>query len=203
MISKMIPGILELASRTKYGMTSRNVPLYLFRPLNTKLSKCIVGCSHISTTNVLALVEVPDWITTTLTRGHLVRLLGPCGDFKAEREALIHQYSTTTWKKDLKFKTPSLDRHQIQGISFNIDPHGCEDIDDVFTIGDDGYYYITIADVAEWILENSNYERSRTRKGTNTIREWKSCSANDSIRATNVPYIRKNTDLEYLCDFKL
>jgi len=150
----MIPGILELASRTKYGMTSRNVPLYLFRPLNTKLSPCIVGCSHISTTNVIALVEVPEWNTRTLTRGVLSRIIGECGNFVAEREGLIHQYSTTTWKKDLKFVTPSFDRTQIKGISFNIDPANCKDIDDVFTIGDDGYYYITIADVSEWVKVN-------------------------------------------------
>lgn len=153
----MIAGILELASRTKYGMTSRNVPLYLFRPLNTKFPKCIVGCSSRELhTNVIALVEVPEWNTKTLTRGHLNRILGPCGDFDAERLGLIHQYSTSTWKKDLKFITPSFDRPQIQGISFNIDPCGCKDIDDVFTIGDDGYYYITIADVAEWMKVNPN-----------------------------------------------
>jgi exoribonuclease R len=151
----MIPGILELASRTKYGMTSRNVPIYLFRPLNTKLSPCIVGCSSREFhTNVLALIEVPEWNAKSLTRGHLNRIIGPCGDFEAEHEALVHQYSTSTWKKDLKFVKPDLNRTLIQGISFNIDPVGCRDIDDVFTIGDDGYYYITIADVAEWMKLN-------------------------------------------------
>jgi exoribonuclease R len=152
----MIPGILELTSRTKYGMTSKNVPLYLFRPLNPKLGSCIVGCSKISTTNVLALVEVPEWSTKSLTRGFLNRVLGPCGDFEAEKTALVHQYSTSTWKKDMQFIKPSFDRTLVQGISFNIDPFGCQDIDDVFTIGDDGYYYITIADVAEWMKLNPN-----------------------------------------------
>ena len=152
----MIPGILELASRTKYGMTSRNVPLYLFRPLNSKFPSCIVGCSQLSSTNVLALVEVPAWNTESLTRGHLVRVLGNCGNFDAEEDALVHQYSTSVWKKDLKFVRPDVERRLVQGVSFNIDPPGCEDIDDVFTIGDDGYYYITIADVAEWMKCNMN-----------------------------------------------
>jgi exoribonuclease R len=114
-----------------------------------------VGCSYREVrTNVLALVEVPEWNQKSLTRGHLNRIIGPCGDFEAEQEALIHQYSTSTWKKDLKFVKPELNRTLIQGISFNIDPFGCHDIDDVFTIGDDGYYYITIADVSEWMKLN-------------------------------------------------
>lgn len=152
----MISGILELASRTTYGITSKNVPLYLFRPLNTKLSACIVGCSNTTyKTNVLALVEVPEWSNRHITRGLLNRILGPCGDFEAEQEALVYQYSNTTWKKNLKFNIPSMeDRELIQGVSFNIDPNQCVDIDDVFTIGDDGYYYITIADVSEWMKMN-------------------------------------------------
>ena len=172
----MIPGILELTSRTKYGMTSRNVPLHLFRPLNQKLGPCIVGCSKISTTNVLALVEVPEWNTTSLTRGLLTRILGPCGDFDAEQSALVYQYSTTpAWKKELQFVKPSFDgRTLIQGISFNIDPMGCQDIDDVFTIGDDGYYYITIADVAEWMKLNPTmyplaHEKAQTLYESNSV----------------------------------
>lgn len=149
----MIPGILELTSRTKYGMTSRNVPLYLFRPLNQKLGVCIVGCSKISTTNVLALVNVPKWEDTKLTRANLNRILGNCGDFKAEEDALKYQYRKEMWSPGITIciPNPQYERHKITGISFNIDPEGCRDIDDVFTIGDDGYFYITIADVSEWM----------------------------------------------------
>jgi len=154
--TKMIPGILELASRTKYGMTSRNVPLYLFRPLNPKLSPCIVGCSSFSTTNVLALVDVPKWEVSKLTRGNLTKILGNCGDFNAEKEAITYQYRKKSWPPGITVSIPNIhaDRHHIAGVSFNIDPVGCVDIDDVFTIGTHGYYYITIADVAEWMREN-------------------------------------------------
>ena len=162
--TKMIPGILELASRTKYGMTSRNVPIYLFRPLNPKLSPCIVGCSKFSTTNVLALVDIPAWSSNSLSRGHLSRILGPCGDLKSEQEGLIHQYSTGTWKNTL-FKSPSVQRDILRGITFNIDPRGCEDIDDVFTFGDDGYFYITISDVSEWTKANPEIYEKASRMG--------------------------------------
>jgi hypothetical protein len=152
----MIPGILELTSRTKYGMTSRNVPLYLFRPLNQKLGPYIVGCSKVPTTNVLALVNVPKLEDNKLTRGNLDRILGNCGDFKAEEEALNYQYRKEGWSAGITISIPSAqsERHRVTGISFNIDPAGCRDIDDVFTIGSDGYFYITIADVSEWMKEN-------------------------------------------------
>jgi exoribonuclease R len=153
-----IPGILELSSRTKYGMTSRNVPIYLFRPLDSKqYSLCIVGCSHKDiSSNVLAIVDVGTWETNKLTRGNLHRIIGKCGDFKAEDEALTFQYQKEGWSPGITVCIPGaqLERHKITGISFNIDPEGCRDIDDVFTIGDDGYFYITIADVSEWMKEN-------------------------------------------------
>ena len=151
-----IPGILELTSRTKYGMTSRNVPLYLFRPLNQTLNPCIVGCSKPYSTNVLAVVDVPTWNTQTLPRGFLDHILGACGDFKAEEGALTYQYRKEGWSKNTTISIPthSTDRHLIEGTTFNVDPVGCRDIDDVFTIGNDGYYYITIADVAEWMKAN-------------------------------------------------
>ena len=151
-----IPGILELTSRTKYGMTSRNVPLYLFRPLNQKLTPCIVGCSKKCATNVLAIVDVDKYEPTILPRGFLDRIIGNCGDFAAEEEALTCQYRKPSWAKDIRIcvPIPATDRHFVEGISFNVDPAGCQDIDDVFTIGNDGYYYITIADVSEWTKVN-------------------------------------------------
>ena len=147
-------GVLELASRVKYGFTSRKSPMYLFRPLDQKLGLCIVGCRQISTTNVLALVKVEEANRgADLPRGNLEKIVGNCGDFTAEQEALIHQYSAGTWK-DEPITPPKIERPLLKGISINVDPPGCRDIDDVFTFGDDGYFYITIADVSEWMKAN-------------------------------------------------
>lgn len=161
-----IPGILELSSRTKYGMTSRNVPIYLFRPLDTTLPPCIVGSSNEDTSaNVIAVVDVAEMQPTKLTRGNLVRILGSCGDIWAEKEALLLQYSDQPWKK---FDTQTIvppsfeDRRLIEGYTLNIDPAGCHDIDDVLTFGDDGYMYITIADVSAWFAANPDHQFVRT-----------------------------------------
>lgn len=156
-----IPGILELSSRTRYGMTSRNVPIYLFRPLDVrKFSLCVVGCSQKDTSsNVLALVDVDQWNPESLTRGQLVRVFGKCGYSPAEKEALLHQYTDFPWKKfdTSTIQTPHDERPILKGYTFNVDPVGCRDIDDVFTIGDDGYFYITIADVSEWFKQNKGH----------------------------------------------
>lgn len=168
----MISGILRLNSKVKYGMTSRNVPIYLFEPFNRKLGSCIVGSSHHDvTSNVLALVKVDQWEDSKLTRGNLIRILGKCGDQKAEEEALFYQYSKPNWKNfDTKFLvTPTFDGYEtIHGITFNVDPEGCIDIDDTVTIGQDGYIYITIADVSSWMRWNPDVFRAASLIGQTT-----------------------------------
>lgn len=149
----MIPGVLELSSKTIYGLTAKNVPIYRFRPLNKNLPESLVGCSFKDRSkNMLALVE-----KSNTQRTNLIRLLGPCGDLKSEKDALFFQYSLNSWKRfDKKtVRVPNIDvRTTISGYTFNIDPPGCKDIDDTITIGDDGYMYITIADVASWMITN-------------------------------------------------
>jgi exoribonuclease R len=151
----MIPGILQLNSKTKYGMSSRNVPSYLFRPLDTTLSLCVVGCSTKDvSTNALALITVEHWETDKLTRGTLIRILGKCGEREAEEEAILYQYASPKRKK-FAITEPSFDFHRLlTGYTFNVDPVGCIDIDDVITVGDDGFIYIVIADVACWMKDN-------------------------------------------------
>jgi len=154
----MIPGILELNSKTKYGMSSRNVPSYLFRPLDISLGLCIVGCSRKDTTsNVLALITVEHW-TEKLTKGNLTEIIGNCGDQNAEETALLFQYSIRPWKKFKEpFKIPTNEYPFVSGYSFNVDPVGCQDIDDVILIDDNGYIYIVIADVCSWVSENKKH----------------------------------------------
>lgn len=151
----MIPGILQLNSKTIYGFTSKNVPIYRFKPLNKNLPDYLVGSSFKDRTkNMLALVEKAD-----TQRTNLIRLIGECGDLKSEKEALLFQYSSNSWKKfDKKhINLPDIDlRQTVQGYTFNIDPLGCKDIDDTITVGEDGYIYITIADVASWMVANPN-----------------------------------------------
>jgi exoribonuclease R len=153
----MIPGILQLNSKTRYGMSSRKIPSYLFKPLNTTLPDCIVGSSAKDlSSNVLAIITVEHWETETLTRGNLIRIIGKCGDINAEEEAILYQYAQPRRKKDkYDIIQPLFDYHKLViGRTFNVDPQGCVDIDDVITVGEDGFIYIVIADVGCWMKEN-------------------------------------------------
>ena len=154
----MIAGILHLNSKTKYGMTGKNVPMYLFRPFDPKEHLYIVGCSQRDTsTNLLALIEPLD-MTQRIPRGNLVRVLGPCGDWDAEREAIHWTYRPHKQPKvDLSALVPPtttgrLDLREFH--TFNIDPPGCRDVDDCITLGYNNSLVITIADVGGWLVKN-------------------------------------------------
>lgn len=101
---------------------------------------------------MLALV---DWDRVS-PRGALHKLIGPCGDWNSEKACLMYQYRLKGLPAGSTILIPPLlsSPPLLQGYTFNIDPPGCTDIDDVFTIGIDDYYYITIADVARWIPYN-------------------------------------------------
>ena len=155
-----IPGTIELTSKTRYGMTSRGIPIYLFIPCSRAYPPFIVGCSEKDLScNRLGVIKFDKW-ESQFPRGNLQRILGPCGDIKAEEEALVLQYSPIPTIKD----APELQaddaptRKELTGFTFNIDPVGCKDVDDVITIENKLDYYqitITISDVAAHIQEMS------------------------------------------------
>lgn len=150
-----LAGIIELASKTLYGMTSRNVPIYLFRPFDRRYPPFRVGCSERDrTVNRLAIVAFEDWTAgQTLPRGALVQLLGVAGDFNAERIALQHTASPFWSHKAFMGhpihiappKRPLLDASDGWTLC-NVDPAGCRDIDDVIGFRGDEVV-ICIADV--------------------------------------------------------
>jgi exoribonuclease R len=151
-------GVLELASKAKYGITSRGVPMYLFTPCRKEYPFMVVGCSERELrSNCLAVVEFDTWDTSVLPRGVLRTLLGPCGDPAIEKKALLMTFNPYKMPKDLSDPPVSLlttTREKCPPLTFNIDPEGCKDIDDVLSIKEtDSTYelWITIADVAEYI----------------------------------------------------
>jgi exoribonuclease R len=158
-----IVGVLQFKNKIRYGFTSRNVPIYLFEPLNKGYPYILVSSTEKDlSNNVLAVVQFEAWEDTKFPRGSLSRILGPCGSQDAEAESLLLRYSPLSYPK--KFDLPvavsneSL-RTNIGGTTFNIDPPGCEDVDDVFTVEltHTGRYkiWVSITDVASAIQEDS------------------------------------------------
>ena len=152
----MIAGVVHLTSKTRYGMTSRNVPMYLFRPLNPKHSLFVVGCSQPNLyVNLLALVEPYD-MNQRIPRGNIVQILGPCGDWNAERKAIQWTHRPHKPPKiEGGLTTPSGEgRLDLRGFrTLHVDPPGCVDVDDCVTFMDNGFA-VTIADVGAWVAAN-------------------------------------------------
>jgi exoribonuclease R len=135
-----IIGILYVNSKVKYGITSKGKPIYLFEPYNKAYPLMIVGSDEKgATSNMIALVSFEAWEKgSKFPRGGLQRILGSCGDHAVEREMLLLRYSPWSYPKKVEisqnYKEQLERRPLIKGYTFNIDPPGCEDVDDVVTI---------------------------------------------------------------------
>ena len=155
-----IVGTIELTNKSKYGLTSRGIPIYLFTPYNKCYPHFIVGCSEKDMTrNKIGLIKFDDWAaSSTFPRGQLQQVLGQSGDLEAERQALIWLCSPWKYPKGINIPktTETAPRRELKGYTFNIDPSGCKDVDDVLTFeelgGNSGWRVsITISDVARFV----------------------------------------------------
>jgi exoribonuclease R len=153
-----IVGVLILQSKVRHGFTARGVPLYMFYPYMESQSPML--CSYKGTERknmcALAVIEHKD---LTIPRGGIRRILGEAGIWDIERQALLWQYAPLRWKDELACIEPSRsDRYRITAPTINIDPEGCRDIDDVWSLWseEDGIWHvaITIADVASYVALN-------------------------------------------------
>lgn len=155
----LIVGTLELSNKSKFGLTSRGVYMYLFTPYDKRYPQFVVGCSEKDTSkNRIAVIKFDDWTaSSTFPRGLLQHILGVSGDFEAEKQALIWQ--ACPWKYPKGDYNPqskeNILRKELSGYTFNIDPDGCRDVDDVLTFekidNDKWKITITISDVATFI----------------------------------------------------
>lgn len=163
----LLVGTLEMTNKTRYGMTKRKHPMVLFTPYDKRYPPLIVGTSEKDMTyNRVALVKVDEWPAGTLfPRGHLQHILGATGDFVAETTALIHQACPWTYRPDevRACENPPFQetgaRQLLEGYTFNIDPAGCRDVDDVFTFSptERGGWTVTISisDVSGYVEDGS------------------------------------------------
>ena len=156
-IKHEIVGTLELNSKTKYGITAKGYPIYLFLPAHRHYPPFIVGSSHKDCSqNVMAVINFDSW-TDNLPRGSLVRIIGPCSSLAVHEEALMIAYNPYKMPKNLEIEletTDFINRSPCPENTFNIDPEGCVDIDDVISLTD-SQLWITIADVDERVSPGS------------------------------------------------
>ena len=156
----LLVGTIELSSKTKYGITSKGYPIYLFVPFDRSYPSFIVGSSHKDCSkNYIGLIEYSSW-TDKLPRGNLIRLLGPCIDKAIQEMALLLTYHPYKMSKTMEIELETTHfnkRVRVPELTFNIDPEGCMDIDDVISLTQ-SEIWITIADVAERVSEGSEVD---------------------------------------------
>lgn len=157
----MISGVVHITSKTIYGFTSRNNPVYMFQPFDENIKPFLVGCSEKDRTrNILAVCKCTTEEGTKIRKGFIEHIIGPCGILSKEEEAVLWRYAPIRWTKkdDVAMKIPSGTDHPLLDVpTVNIDPEGCRDIDDCISIWDENgktFIAITIADVHEWLIHN-------------------------------------------------
>lgn len=187
----MIPAVLELHSKVRYGLTSRGVPLFRAIPYDSALPPFIAGCSERKVfTPIVGLFRVDDWNTPyqpggSYPRGNLVQILGNAGDPQVEIAALLYQYAYSAFPTKPVQPLPPLELFSLQpdeiarppsiltGTTFNIDPKGCRDVDDVFTVfspiatGSSQWgISISITDVAKYVHQDTPCDKFARTLGT-------------------------------------
>ena len=150
-VQKMSPvyivGELELFSKYSFKPNKKNTPCYIFRPLDRKYPKFLVNSTlkRNCTKNVLVTIQIHNWEKNTkFPHGIIIKNLGQIDDKKAIQESLLLKRFLGVKTLKCNFKVIPLqfenicrgcsDRELLDGDIISIDPDGCKDIDDAFSI---------------------------------------------------------------------
>jgi exoribonuclease R len=170
---KNIVGILQTSSKIRHGIDKRGHIIYIFRPIDNAMPEFLVASKlNNQLQNHWCLVDYLDWENVSKRpRGSIVSDLGFVGDYCVERTALYKHYRKisidhhtikTSYEKELQgiigyYESGNwkLNRTSLTHIdTYSIDPAGCKDIDDAFSI-DANTLYIHISDLTPWIKSGS------------------------------------------------
>ena len=174
----ILAGTLELTSKVRYGITSRGVPIFRFIPYDKRFSPMAVGCSQRNLFyNVHAIVEPSSSVNPgQLQRATMIQNLGrPTLD--SELKVLLTTYAYDS-RKEMKTAPKIVDeififtkaREFLPGKTFHIDPPGCLDVDDSFTMQQTATNIwriaINIADVCARVPENGDIDTFAKNRAT-------------------------------------
>ena len=174
-------GLLDLKDKTIYGFTSNKSPIYMFYPFDQRYPPFRVGCSEKDKTrNRIGIVKLLEWIPgNKFPRGSLERIIGSAGDLTVETQGLL-AHGSPCWSSKAELDIPfgamnfgTEEEYSETGTikpynrkifgpewkTINIDPPGCNDIDDVISMWQHPYgdwlIAISIADVDEFVPEET------------------------------------------------
>lgn len=158
--TNQIVGIIDFANRTGQGFTSRNVPLYMFHPLQKSYPPMIVASKTNPKQNQLATVNFEHW-ENKWPRAGIQKILGPVGNIEVEKDAHILALKKGKQPTFSHIEKEFPHHKEYDAFVFNVDPDGCEDVDDVFMFKatETGQEFgIGIADVSAWVEESSEID---------------------------------------------
>ena len=156
-----IAGILYLNKNTKYGFNSKNMPYYVFKPLNKKYPKFLVASSIKNTTKNYIVISFLKWpVDSKYPYGKCEKIIGPIGNYENECEILLYKHNLVFPK--FKIHKSNIIQHQQSNSNlqaydykvFSIDPQGCKDIDDAISFHSQSDYIeigVHITDVSYYI----------------------------------------------------
>ena len=160
---KSIVGIIDFLNRIRIGMTPRGVPLYNFHPYDPAYPTMVVSSKLKPDTNMVAIASFEHW-NEKHPRAGIQHVFGVVGNQSAETAALRMGISLPKTLVEPDDEDEIVENHTRQhstqpwDLVFNIDPPGCEDVDDVM-----GWrqtprgteFFIGIVDIAAWVPEDS------------------------------------------------
>jgi len=163
---KGIVGIIDYLNRIRIGMTPRGVPLYNFHPYDPAYPTMVVSSKLKPDQNMVAIASLEHW-NDKHPRAGVQHVFGPVGDQAAETAAL--RMGLALPKAPIEpDEEDNIVAHHIRhhsnapwDVVFNIDPPGCEDVDDVMgwrQTSRGTEFFIGIVDIAAWVPEDSSLD---------------------------------------------
>lgn len=157
---KEIVGILVFSTKYKYGYNKRHSELFLFKPLSKRFPEFLVASKNRYLLNQYAVIKFLSW-ENKLPYGEIIKIIGDTDDEICTYEAIIYKNNLNTvitkYNKSTDFNI-NFDnlphKNFVDKYVFSVDPKGCEDIDDAFSITlNNGFYTVDIhiADVSYYI----------------------------------------------------
>ena len=194
-----ISGILYLNKNTKYGFNSKNMPYYIFRPLNKKYPTFLVASSLKTKIKTYMTIIFNKWpINSKYPYGQCMDVIGPINICKNIYEILLYKHNLIYPK--LKILKNTIEEHKSYFIEntnykvFTIDPIGCKDIDDALSISIYDTYVelgVHITDVSYFI---NNIDHLLNNLSSSIYGNHRQINILPDIYATNICSLLENTN---------
>jgi exoribonuclease R len=205
-LPQYLVGELELYSSHIFKSSTRT-PLYIFRPIDTHYPKFYVHSNGRTkyNRNILISINELDWnANNNLPHGKVYHIYGLYDDIFAMEHALCDHYNLLDDDYRLK-NIPivkygyEISRTNIENEIYSIDPVGCLDIDDAFSIKIDNNYFhlwIHIADVYSNLMswyDDASYIVSHLHQGSSVYLRTQIKHMLSSIWAKNICSLLEGT----------